>query len=109
MQDQLLRRGLGSSFDMPSVYVTGPKGIEAVSNERIIERGDVVVIDWGVCFLNLCTDMKRMAYVLKPGETRAPASYQKAFDQAVRVRDTIRATIKPGRRADLTLATLNEE
>ena len=109
MQDQLLRRGLGSSFDMPSVYVTGPKGIEAVSNERIIERGDVVVIDWGVCFLNLCTDMKRMAYVLKPGETRAPTSYQKAFDQAVRVRDTIRATIKPGRRADETLAALNQE
>jgi Xaa-Pro aminopeptidase len=94
---------------MPSVYVTGPKGIEAVSNERLIERGDVVVIDWGVCFLNLCTDMKRMAYVLKAGETRAPASYQKAFDQAVRVRDTIRATIKPGRRADETLAALNQE
>lgn len=109
MQDQLLRRGLGSSFDMPSVYVTGPKGIEAVSNERIIERGDILVIDWGVCFLNLCTDMKRMAYVLRPGETRAPASYQKAFDQAVRVRDTIRNTIKPGRRADETLAILNRE
>lgn len=109
MQDQLLQRGLGSSFDMPSVYVTGPKGIEAVSNERIIERGDILVIDWGVCFLNLCTDMKRMAYVLKPGETRAPASYQKAFDQAVRVRDVIRATIKPGRRADETLAVLKEE
>jgi Xaa-Pro aminopeptidase len=109
MQDQLLQRGLGSSFDMPSVYVTGPKGIEAVSNERIIERGDILVIDWGVCFLNLCTDMKRMAYVLKPGETKAPASYQKAFDQAVRVRDVIRATIKPGRRADETLAVLKQE
>ena len=109
MQDQLLRRGLGSSFDMPSVYVTGPAGIEAVSNDRIIERGDILVIDWGVCFLNLCTDMKRMAYVLKPGETRAPASYQKAFDQAKKVRDIIRANIKPGRRADETLALLNAE
>ena len=109
MQDQLLRRGLGSSFDMPSVYVTGPQGIEAVSNERIIQRGDILVIDWGVCFLNLCTDMKRMAYVLKPGEGQAPASYQKAFDQAVRVREVIRRTIRPGRRADETLALLNAE
>jgi Xaa-Pro aminopeptidase len=109
MQDQLLRRGLGSSFDMPSVYVTGPKGIEDVSNRRIIQRGDVIVIDWGVCFLNLCTDMKRMAYVLKTGETKAPPGLQNAFDQAVRVRDIIRATIKPGRRADETLAILNGE
>ena len=110
MQDQLLQRGLGSSFDMPSVYVTGPTGIEGtVSNERIIQRGDILIIDWGVCFLNLCTDMKRMAYVLKTGETQAPPSYQKAFDQAVKVRDIIRANIKPGRRADLTLAALNRE
>lgn len=29
MWDQLLTRGLGSSFDMPSVYITGPNGIEA--------------------------------------------------------------------------------
>ena len=109
MQDQLLRRGLGSSFDMPSVYVTGPTGIEDVSNRRIIQRGDVLVIDWGVCFLNLCTDMKRMAYVLKPGEAKAPPGLQNAFDQAIRVRDIIRATIKPGRRADETLAILNGE
>lgn len=109
MQDQLLRRGLGSSFDMPSVYVTGPAGIEDVSNRRIIQRGDVLVIDWGVCFLNLCTDMKRMAYVLKPGEAKAPPGLQNAFDQAIRVRDIIRANIKPGRRADETLAILNRE
>ena len=109
MQDQLLARGLGSSFDRPSVYVTGPAGIEAVSNERIIQRGDGLIIDWGVCFLNLCTDVKRMAYVLKPGEGKAPASYQKAFDQAAKVREVIRRTIRPGRRADETLALLNAE
>jgi Xaa-Pro aminopeptidase len=109
MQDQLLARGLGSSFDMPSVYITGPLGIEALSNQRIIQRGDVLIIDWGVCLLNLCTDVKRMAYVLKMGEKEAPASHQRAFDQAVKVREVIRRTIKPGRRADETLALLNAE
>ena len=29
LQDRLLERGLGSEFDMPSVYVTGPNGIVA--------------------------------------------------------------------------------
>ncbi len=96
MQEELLRRGLGSSFDMPSVYITGPKGIEAVSTSRIIQRGDFLTIDWGVCLMNFCTDVKRQAYVLKAGETAPPASYQRAFAQAVAVRETIRKSLKPG-------------
>jgi Xaa-Pro aminopeptidase len=108
MQDRLLERGLGSSFDMPSVYVTGPEGIEATSNRRVIQRGDLLVIDWGVCVMNFCTDMKRMAYVLKEGERQPPAGVQHAFDQAVRIREIVHRTIKPGRRADETLKTLNQ-
>ena len=109
MQDQLLQRGLGSSFDMPSVYITGPGGIEATSNRRVIQRGDLVVIDWGVCLMNFCTDMKRLAYVLKPGEGQAPTGIQHAFDEALKVREIIRRTITPGRRADETLKILNQK
>jgi hypothetical protein len=76
IMDQLLARGLDTSFDMPSIYITGPQGIEAVSNDRIIQRGDLLMIDWGVGFLNLYTDMKRIAYVLKPGETEVPLGIQ---------------------------------
>ncbi len=108
MQDRLLERGVGSSFDMPSVYITGPGGIEAVSTRRVIQPGDLLVIDWGVCLMNFCTDVKRMAYVLKPGETGPPKGIQNAFDQAVKVREIIRRTIKPGRRADETLKILNQ-
>jgi len=63
--DELLKRGLDSSFDMPSIYITGQDGIEAISSSRIIQRGDLLMIDWGVGFLNLYVDMKRIAYVLK--------------------------------------------
>ncbi len=63
MMDQLQQRALGSSFEMPSVYITGPKGIEATSNDRIIQRGDLLMIDWGVGYLNTWTDVKRIAYV----------------------------------------------
>ena len=109
MQDRLLEKGLGSSFDQPSVYVTGPKGIEDVSNRRVIQRGDLLIIDWGVCLMNFCTDVKRMAYVLKPGEGAPPKGIQNAFDQAVKVRDVIRRNIKAGKRADETLAILNQK
>ena len=107
MWDQLLARGLGSSFDMPSVYITGPDGIEATSNERIIQRGDLLIIDWGVGYLNFWTDVKRMAYVLKETERAVPPGFQRAFDQAAKVRDLIRRTIRPGGTAKDMLDRLN--
>ncbi|MGH9390744.1 MAG: M24 family metallopeptidase, partial [Vicinamibacteria bacterium] len=109
MWDQLLARGLDSSFGMPSVYVTGPEGIEDTSNERIIKRGDFLIIDWGVGYLGFYTDIKRTAYVLKEGETRAPAGLQYAFDQAVKVRELLRQTIQPGPTAAAMLSHLNDE
>ena len=84
LQDRLLERGLGSEFDMPSVYVTGPEGIVATSNDRIVQPGDVIMIDWGVKLMNFGTDVKRVAYVLKPGETTPPASIRNAFDRGDR-------------------------
>jgi Xaa-Pro aminopeptidase len=108
IMDQLLARGLDTSFDMPSIYITGPDGIEATSNERIIQRGDLLMIDWGVGFLNLYTDMKRIAYVLKPGETEVPPGIQNAFDQGRRVREVVRANIKPGLTAAETLDVINQ-
>jgi Xaa-Pro aminopeptidase len=100
LQDRLLERGLGSEFDMPSVYVTGPEGIVATSTDRIIQPGDVMMIDWGVQLMNFGTDVKRVAYVLKPGELAPPRSIQSAFDKAIAVRGVLKNVIKPGRRAD---------
>jgi Xaa-Pro aminopeptidase len=96
MKEQLFKNNLQSSFGMPSIYVTGPKGIEATSTDRIIQRGDILMLDWGVGFMNFYTDMKRMAYVLKEGEKEVPKSIQNAFDQAVKVRQVVTSTIKAG-------------
>lgn len=95
LKEQLFKNNLESSFGMPSVYVTGPKGIEATSTNRIIQRGDILMLDWGVGIHNLYTDMKRIAYVAKEGEKEVPKSIQHAFDQAVKVRDIVKSTIKP--------------
>lgn len=96
MMDQLFKHNLGSSFGMPSVYITGPDGVEALSTDRIIQRGDVLMLDWGVVLMNFYTDMKRIAYVLKEGETAIPASIQKAFDQGMKARQIIVDNINPG-------------
>ena len=107
LQDRLLEQGLGSEFDMPSVYITGPQGIAATSTARIIQPGDVIMIDWGVQLMNFGTDVKRVAYVLKPGETAPPASIQNAFDKAVAVRDVLKRVVKPAVRADETMKRMD--
>ena len=107
LQDRLLERGLESEFDMPSVYITGPEGIAAVSNARIIQPGDVLMIDWGVRLMNFGTDVKRVAYVLKAGETTPPASIQAAFDKALAVRAVLKSAIKPGVRAHATMKAMD--
>jgi Xaa-Pro aminopeptidase len=108
LQDRLLERALGSEFDMPSIYVTGPEGIVATSSARIIQPGDVMMIDWGVQLMNFGTDVKRVAYVLKPGELVPPRSIQAAFDKAIAVRDVLKKAIKPGVRADATMKTMDD-
>ena len=95
MKEEQFKNNLGSSFGMPSVYITGPDGVVATSTDRIIQRGDVLMLDWGVGLMNMFTDMKRVAYVLKEGEAKVPAGIQNAFDQGVKVRYIIKKTIKP--------------
>lgn len=108
MQDRLLERALGSSFDMPSVYVTGPEGIVATSSSRLIQPGDVMMIDWGVQLMNFGTDIKRVAYVLRPSETEPPRSIREAFEKAIAVRAAIKPALQAGRTAKETMAAMDE-
>lgn len=96
MMEELHKNNLGTSFGMPSVYITGPDGIEATSSDRIIQRGDILMIDWGVGLMNFYTDMKRVAYVLKEGETEVPESFRIAYEQGLKARQVITGTIKAG-------------
>jgi Xaa-Pro aminopeptidase len=107
LRDQVEARRLELSFGLPSVYVTGPEGIEADSNARIIRPGDLLMIDWGVGLMGFYTDMKRIAYVLKDGENEAPKGIQNAFDRAVAVREVVRRAVQPGRTGSETVAAIN--
>jgi Xaa-Pro aminopeptidase len=107
MQDRLLEKGLGSEFDMPSVYTTGPEGILATSSDLIIQPGMVLMIDWGVQLMNFGTDVKRMAYVLKPGEKEPPPSIRNAFDKALAVRAVAKKHLRIGMRADEAMEAIN--
>lgn len=109
IQDQLEAKRLEASFGLPSIYITGPGGIEATSSSRIIQRGELIMIDWGVGLMGYYTDMKRIAYVLKPGETSVSSGIQNAFDKAVAVREVVRKNIKPGLTGAQTVEVLNRK
>ena len=112
MREQQFENNLDTSFGMPSVYITGPDGFVALSNDHVIQRGDFLAIDWGVGYLNFYTDIKRHAYVLREGETHLPESIQKAFDNGRAVRDILKQNIKAGRTAgdtyDLLVSKIND-
>jgi len=57
--------------------------------DPVIQGGDLIKTDIGIIYVGLYTDFKRTAYVLKPGETEAPAGLQRAMDNALRVQDVV--------------------
>jgi len=63
----------------------------------------LLMLDWGVGFLDFYTDMKRIAYVLRDGETKAPDGIQHAFNQALEVREIMKRSIKPAASAQIAL------
>jgi Xaa-Pro aminopeptidase len=107
MMEQLHKEGLGNSFGLPSIYILGPGPRGPVSGDHVIQPGDLITVDWGVHYLTAYTDMKRMAYVLKPGENAVPQGVQRAFDKAVEIRRMILDVIRPGVTAGEALAAVN--
>ena len=66
------------------------RGFLAVAPESIvIEPGDVVHIDFGISYMGFDTDWQKMAYVLMPGETDAPAGLRQAIANTNTLQDAL--------------------
>jgi phage baseplate assembly protein W len=63
----------------------------------VIHRGDVLHTDAGVCHLGLCTDTQEMGYVLRTGESEAPAGLREALAVGNRWQDLLTAQFRSGR------------
>ncbi|MFY9550712.1 MAG: M24 family metallopeptidase, partial [Thermoanaerobaculia bacterium] len=90
--------GLGPSWEEdqdPNVMAGLARGHSAASDALILP-GAVVRIDAGVDDEGYKTDLQRMAYVLRGGETAAPPEVQKAFDTVQAANRAAAAALKPG-------------
>lgn len=94
-------RGLPIWF-MPYVNIQRP-GEECTAEsdfcgvEGVIQRGDVLHTDVGICYLKLCTDTQEMGYVLEAGESDVPEELKRALGQGNLWQDLLTAEFVTGR------------
>ena len=94
-RDRLMALGLDPWFH-PSVAIQrqGVKGM--IEGEEVIQPGDLLWTDFGITYLRLNTDTQHLAYVLKPGETEAPAGLRAGLANSNRVQDYLTRAFKVG-------------
>jgi Xaa-Pro aminopeptidase len=107
LRQQVNDLGLGTWFQ-PSVRVQR-KGSSIPSNLAeaepvVIERGDVLHVDFGISAMGLHTDTQHMGYVLREGEKDVPEGIKLALANANRVQDLLIQRMRPGRTGNEVLA-----
>ena len=109
LRQQVNDQGLGEWFP-PSVSVQRPgqnaRDFTATADRTsvVIERGDHLWTDFGIRAMGLSTDTQHVGYVLRPGETDAPAGLQKALANSNRLQDIVMERMRPGRTGNEVLA-----
>lgn len=98
----------------PSVSVQragfGPAvpGRQTLPDDVVIMPGDLLHVDFCAGMLGLKTDTQMLAYVLKPGETDAPAGLKAGIAAANKVQDAVVASLKTGLTGNQVLGLARE-
>ncbi len=100
MQAQASTRGVGLAWpaeNCPAVNSgpNSPVGHSGPTDIRI-EPGHILHFDFGVKYEGFCSDIQRVAYILRPGETAAPVEVQRGFDTIRTAIEAARDAMKPG-------------
>ena len=74
---------------------TGPF-LSTAKESEIIQRGDLIHVDFGLNYMGLSTDWQKHAYVLKPGEKAAPAGLTAALRNTNRLQDILFSYARAG-------------
>ncbi len=107
-RDRLLELGLDAWFH-PSIGIQrqGVKGM--LEGAEVIRPGDLLWTDFGITYLRLNTDTQHLAYVLKPGETEAPAGLRQGLVNTNRLQDILTRQFAAGRSGNEVLARARAE
>lgn len=107
-RDRLLQLGLDTWFH-PSVAIQRQGTTGMRDGAEVIQPGDLLWTDFGITYLRLNTDMQHLAYVLKPGETDAPAGLRQGLANSNKVQDILARQFAVGRTGNAVLAQARAE
>jgi len=100
MHAQVAEAGLGFAWPRESnpAVNSGPESPFGHSGptDIQIEPGHVLHFDFGVKYEEYCSDIQRVVYVLRQGETTAPSEVQRGFETVRQAIEVSRAAMKPG-------------
>lgn len=102
-RDRLMQLGLTPWFH-PSVAIQRQGAEGMLEGAEVIRPGDLLCTDFGITYLRLNTDTQHLAYVLKPGETAAPAGLRAGLANSNRVQDFLTRAFAVGRSGNAALA-----
>lgn len=104
--------GFGTWFQ-PGIRVQRKQGrtVQILQEDAptVIERGDVLWVDYGVTAMRLATDTQHVGYVLREGETDAPPGIRKALENSKRMQDIVMAKMQVGRSGNEVLVEALKE
>jgi hypothetical protein len=93
-----------ATWFQPSVNITREGVAGTLDGDTVIMPGDLLWTDFGIKYLGLNTDTQHMGYVLKPGETDAPAGLKAGLAAANAVQDALTSSFKLGASGNAVLA-----
>ena len=79
------------------------------AQDDIIQKGDLLHVDFGITYLRLNTDQQQHFYVLNDGEEEVPAGLQSAFKNGNRLQDILVSQFKEGRSGNQILGAALEQ
>ncbi len=86
------------SYDHCPAFNSGPDSPvgHGGPTDLVIEPGHLLHFDFGVKQNDYCSDIQRMGYVLRPGETEPPKEVQRGLKTVLKAIDAAIEALKPG-------------
>jgi Xaa-Pro aminopeptidase len=91
-----IQRSDNIKFDHEDAFTNG-------TGSQVIQQGDLLHVDFGISYLRLNTDTQQHAYVLKDGETAAPAYLSDALKKGNKLQDIFTSNFALGKTGNTVL------
>jgi Xaa-Pro aminopeptidase len=107
-RQRMANLGIGTWFQ-PSIAIQRKGAKKMLDGDTVIQPGDMLWTDFGITYLRLNTDTQHLAYVLKPGETDAPAGLRAGMKAVNGVQDALLSSFKAGASGNSILAAARKK